>query len=193
MKIIITVIIGAAIGHFLVPVKYGNEVDILLTISLCMLLFCVGFGIGSDKDLMENLKKNYLVAMLIPLGIIIGSVGAGVLCSLFFRHHFNENLALASGFGWSSLSAVILTKRFGATAGLMGILTNVLRWVISIIFIPIVSKKINGYCAIALAGANSMDISLEPIMKHCNEKVVLLAILNGGILTILTPIILTFI
>ncbi|MGL4991619.1 MAG: lysine exporter LysO family protein [Sarcina sp.] len=193
MKMIITVIIGAAIGHFLIPAKYGNHVDIFLTISLCMLLFCVGFGLGANKDFIDDLKKNYLVAMLIPLGIIIGSLVAGVICSFFLRHHFNESLALASGFGWSSLSAVILTKRFGATAGLMGILTNVLRWGISVIFIPIVTKKLNGYCSIALAGANSMDISLEPIMKNCNEKVVLLAVLNGGILTILTPILLTFI
>lgn len=193
MKTIITIIIGTIIGYFFIPQNYSDIINTLITVALCILLFCIGFGVGTNKNLIKDIKEHFKMALTIPLGIIIGSLVGGALCSFLLKYDFNQSLAIASGYGWSSLAAVVLKDRFGITVGVIGVLVNILRWLISLIFIPFVVKYFNGYSAIALGGANSMDISLEPIIKTSTKDVVLISILNGVILSMLTPIILTYI
>lgn len=193
MKTIITIIIGTIIGYFFIPQNYSDIINTLITVVLCILLFCIGFGVGTNKNLIKDIKEHFKMALTIPLGIIIGSLVGGALCSFLLKYDFNQSLAIASGYGWSSLAAVVLKDRFGITVGVIGVLVNILRWLISLIFIPFVVKYFNGYSAIALGGANSMDISLEPIIKTSTKDVVLISILNGVILSMLTPIILTYI
>lgn len=193
MKTMITIIIGTGIGYFFIPQNYNDLINTVITIALCVLLFCVGFDVGTNKNLIKDIKEHFKITIAIPIGIIVGSLIGGVICSFLLSYNLNQSLAIASGYGWSSLAAVILKSRFGVTVGVIGVLVNIMRWLISLMCIPLVVKYFNGYSAIALGGANSMDISLEPIVRTSSKDVVLISILNGVILSMLTPIILTYI
>ena len=104
----------------------------------------------------------------------------------------NESLAIASGFGWYSLSGVMLKEMGGDTLGAIAFLTNVFREIITVILIPILAQKLNSYTAIAPAGATSMDTTLPLISKVTNPEVTVMAFINGVLLSSLVPVFVTF-
>ena len=77
-------------------------------------------------------------------------------------------MAISSGFGWYSLSGIILTQLHSAEIGTIAFLTNIFRELITVVSIPFIAKYLNDYTAIAPAGATSMDSTLPIISKYTN-------------------------
>ncbi len=80
----------------------------------------------------------------------------------------------------------------GDTLGAIAFLTNVFREMITVILIPILAKRLNGYTAIAPAGATSMDTTLPLIAKATNPEIAIISFINGVILSSLVPVLVTF-
>ncbi len=122
----------------------------------------------------------------------MGSLTGGIITAMFFELSIKSALSIAAGFGWYSLSAVMLTSLESAQIGTIAFLTNVFREMITVILIPILAKKLNGYTAIAPAGATSMDTTLPLIAKATNPEIAVIAFINGVILSSLVPVFVTF-
>lgn len=155
---------------------------------LYVLMFSVGISVGSNKGVFQKLREHHIKILLIPIGVIAGSIIGGVLCSLLLGERLRDSLMIVSGLGWYSLSGVLVTDLAGAKIGTIAFLCNLLREIFSFMIIPVVVKYFNGYAAIAPAAATSEDTTLPMLMKYTSGEVVMMAVLNGIICSAAVPV-----
>jgi uncharacterized membrane protein YbjE (DUF340 family) len=192
LSIILAVVVGIFAGYFFIPESFAVSMNTVTAIALDFLIFFVGIDVGLNKHIFKGLKKHGSFLLLIPCSIILGSLAGGLITAYAFNMPLNIGLSIASGFGWYSLSGVLLTKLSGAEIGAIAFLSNVFRELITVISIPIIAKHLNYYTTIAPAGATSMDSTLPIISKYTSPELVVIAFFNGAILTALVPILVPF-
>lgn len=190
--ILLAVIAGMLCGYFILPENSISNLGTVSTVALNFLILSVGIDVGSNKNLLKDLKKNGFRIILIPTCIIAGSFIGGLTAAFIYDLPIKSSLSIASGFGWYSLSGIMLTNLDNAQVGTMAFLTNVFRELIAVILIPILAVKLNYYTTIAPAGATSMDTTLPLIAKATTPEIAVISFLNGAILTSLVPIFITF-
>ncbi|MCT4620233.1 MAG: lysine exporter LysO family protein [Marinisporobacter sp.] len=187
-----SMLFGIIAGCFFIPDSFLPHMNQAMSIILNGIIFFIGIDIGLNKHMFKNLRKYGKLIIYIPVGIIVGSLGGGCLAGLIFHIPMNISFAIASGFGWASLSGIILTNLHNVEIGTIAFLTNIFRWTISMISIPYIAEYLNFYTTIAPAGATSMDSALPMISKNTCTEVVVVSLLNGMILTFLVPILVPF-
>jgi uncharacterized membrane protein YbjE (DUF340 family) len=194
MTIIIlgSVALGIITGNLFFGKELISNIESLTTIILTLLLFSVGIDIGSNKDNFKNIKKKGKMFGGLVLGVIAGTLVGGLITGILFNMQHNASLAISAGFGWYSLSSVILTKMGNAEIGAIAFLTNVFRELFAFILIPILAKYINYFTALAPPGATSMDTTLPIISQSTNSNYAMIGFLNGAFLTFLVPILVPF-
>jgi Predicted membrane protein len=190
--IIAAIIAGIVSGMFIMPESFLQNTDLLATVSLNALLLLIGIEVGSNKNVLRDIKNSGLASLVVPASIIAGSLIGGLVTGLIFGMPHNVSLSIASGFGWYSLSGIMLTKLANAQIGTIAFMTNVLREIIAVISIPYIAKYLNHYSAIAPAGATSMDTTLPLISKATSPSVVVVSFINGVLLSSLVPFFVTF-
>ncbi len=158
---------------------------------LYALMFFVGISIGLHKGIVAEIKRHHFKIFLIPIGIIVGSLIGGVLCSFLINHSLRDSLAIVSGLGWYSLAGVNISDLAGAEMGSIAFISNLLREVLSFVLIPILAKYFNEYTCIAPAGATSEDTTLPMLMKYTSPTIVVMAIFNGVICSLAAPILIS--
>ena len=65
----------------------------------------------------QKLRQHHAKILLIPIGVILGSIFGGIVCSLFLGESMRDSLMIVSGLGWYSLSGVLVTELAGAQIG----------------------------------------------------------------------------
>ena len=76
---------------------------------LYLLLFLVGIGLGSDRKTLRVLKRANVTILLVPLSVIIGTLlGVAVMSFVVPRIALRESLAVGAGFGYYSLSSILI-------------------------------------------------------------------------------------
>ena len=143
------------------------------------LIIIVGFSIGMNKGVLSKMKQYGLKIFIVPLGIIIGTILGGILCSFILNMDMNVTTAIACGMGWYSLSGLMLTNLTNATIGSITFLSNLMREILTYISVPILAKKTNYLTAIAPAGATSVDTTLPIISKCTDDETTIFAVING--------------
>ncbi len=186
--IILSVILGIFFGLFLFPQSLVQHIGIIIDLGLCILLFFVGIDIGRNKDVVNQIKESGLKILLIPIMVAVGSIVGGIIGGFILGLPPNESGAIGAGFGWYSLSAILLSK-YSAETGAIAFITNVWREIIALMIIPYIAKYIGKLESIAPAGATAMDTTLPIISKVTDGKTALIAFVTGVVLTILVPII----
>lgn len=164
---------------------YSDEITRYM---LYLLLLLIGYDIGRDKNTIYKLINADKQAFLVPIGTIAGTLAGGAFAVLFINMSIKDSLAISAGFGWYSLSAVIIADAKGGDLGSIAFLTNVFREMISIILIPVLAKHVNPYVSIAPGGATTMDTTLPIIEKYAGSSAAFIAFLHGFILSSLVPI-----
>jgi len=162
------------------------HLDPIVTIGLCILLFFVGIDIGRNKNLIRELKEHGWRMLALPLSVALGSIVGSILVGLLLRIPLNFSGAIGAGFGWYTLSAVILTK-LDAQMGALAFLTNVFREVMAMILIPLIAEKMGKVVAIAPGGATSMDTTLPIITRSAGPEYAVMAFVSGAVLSALVP------
>nr|WP_307774435.1 lysine exporter LysO family protein [uncultured Cetobacterium sp.] len=187
LGICISIFIGVIWGIFFRSDFITSNSGVLIDIGLCLLLFFVGIDIGSNSSVFNNLKKYGKKVWILPFSTIIGSLIGGAFAAFILPISFGEGLAVASGLGWYSLSAIELSK-ISAELGSIAFLSNVFREVLAILTIPFIAKKIGGFESISVAGATSMDTLLPIINKSNSSDISIVAFFSGVVLTSAVPI-----
>lgn len=187
--IFIVVLFGIISGYFVFP---NANTDLLVDIILTITIFLIGIGIGQNKHIFKKLKQIGYKMLILPIGTIIGSLCGGFLTGILFNQSITYSLAIASGFGWYSLSGGLLLPVAGEKIATIGFLANVFREMFAFLIIPFVARKISPYSAVSVGGATSMDTTLPIISKSTSEEFALIAFIHGVLLSLTVPIFVKF-
>ncbi|MEG0068168.1 lysine exporter LysO family protein [Cetobacterium sp.] len=183
----ISIFVGVILGLFFKSPFIGANSDTLIDIGLCLLLFFVGIDIGDNSSVFKDLKKYGKKIWFLPISTIIGSLFGGFIGSFILPISLGESLAISSGLGWYSLSAIELSK-ISAELGSVAFLSNVFREVIAILTIPFVAKSFGSFESVSVAGATAMDTLLPVINKSNTSDISIIAFFSGVVLTSSVPI-----
>ena len=189
---LIALISGVAYGLCDINIGFVSAITSRTDFILYFLMFFVGISVGLHKGILNDLKKYHLKVLIIPFGIVVGSIIGGMICSPITGFTLGESTAVASGLGWYSLSGITMGKLAGAELGSITFLSNLMREIFSFFLIPVIAKYLNYYSCIAPAGATSEDTTLPMMIKYTNEETVMLSVFNGMICSALVPILISF-
>lgn len=188
IAVIISLIVGVICGQWVFGEQTVQVFSGVSDIALVVLMFAVGISVGANKEVFKKLKQYNLKILMIPLGIILGSIVGGIVCAMLMGMNLNESVAITSGLGWYSLSGVLLTDLAGADVGTIAFLANLFREILAFMMIPFLAKYLNHYTAIAPAAATSEDTTLPVLIKYTSEEVVVIAVINGVVCSMMVPI-----
>jgi uncharacterized membrane protein YbjE (DUF340 family) len=162
--------------------------------ALCLLLFLVGIGIGSDVRAWRVIKEVNVKIVLVPLSVIIGTLsGVGLFSFLVPDVGLRESLAVGSGFGYYSLSSILITQIRGEVLGVIALLSNISREIVTLLITPILAKYLGKLAPIASGGATAMDTTLPVIAKFTGKEYAMIAFFSGVVLTIIVPFLIALI
>ena len=187
IAILIVLVLGIGAGYIL-PENISGMIDSASSYMLLILLFSVGIDMGLNKEVFTRIRELGFKILLIPLGVVIGSLCGGALTSFVVNLPVKDSLAISAGLGWYSLSGIMITEAGNPVAGTIAFLSNVFREMLTFIVVPFIAGHMNYYCAIAPAGATAMDTTLGIISRNTNATVAVLSFVSGVICTLLVPV-----
>ncbi|WP_167935755.1 lysine exporter LysO family protein [Halothermothrix orenii] len=188
LVILLTVVTGMLLGYLLIPTDYLVTMEKLTGFALKLLLFCIGFEIGNNKNVIRELKYHGWQLCIIPILVAIGSISGTVVAGFILNMPSHEAAGVGAGFGWYSLSGVLITKIHSIELGSLAFITNIFRELLSIILLPFVVRLCGRMSSLAPGGATTMDVTLPFIKKTAGEIFVIPAFVNGLILSLLVPL-----
>ena len=104
---------------------------------LCALLFVIGLDMSQNKSVVSEIRRMGIKIIGLPIFIAVGSILGALAIGIVLGIKPANAMAIGAGFGWYSLSGVMLTSLVGAQIGTMALLTNVFREVLSIVMLPL--------------------------------------------------------
>ncbi|MBC8951786.1 lysine exporter LysO family protein [Xenorhabdus sp. PB62.4] len=160
------------------------------TVALIFLLFLVGIQLRNNgMSLRQTLlnRRGTIIAIVVAISSLLGGVLAAFLLGLPTK----TGLAIASGYGWYSLSGILISDAYGPVFGSTAFFNDLARELASIILIPMLINRYRS-TALGLTGAASVDFTL-PILQRCGGvSIVPAAIVHGFILSLMTPLFIAF-
>lgn len=187
LTIFVTLVLGIATGFFM-PQSMSAFLDSASSYMLLLLLFSVGIDMGLNKEVFAKIRELGFKILLIPFGVVAGSLCGGAVTALVLQMPLKEGLAISAGLGWYSLSGILLTEAGNPVGGTISFLANVFREMLTFIIVPFIASHLNFYCAIAPAGATAMDTTLGIISKNTNATVAVLSFVSGVVCTLIVPV-----
>lgn len=159
--------------------------------ALYVLMFLVGVSVGSDTKAFKIIKKVKLRILLVPLTTIVGTaIGMIVIYPFLPMMDFTDTQAIGSGYGYYSLSSILIAEMRTETLGVIALLANVIREILTLVLAPLLAKT-GKLSPIVAAGATSMDTTLPVITKYVGKDYAVISVFHGTVLTILVPVIVT--
>ena len=187
LLMVLALILGLMYGLFGLDFAFLNLISENTDMVLYILMFSVGISIGMQKGIFSKIREYHLKIFIIPIGIIIGSLLGGVICSLILKMPIGYGTAITSGLGWYSLAGVTLSNLVTAEIGSIAFMSNLMREMFSFVLIPFLAVHFNYYTCIAPAGATSEDTTLPLMLKYTDEETVVLSVFNGVICSMMVP------
>lgn len=187
-----SIILGIACGQFIFTNNWHTLFSNITDYVLYLLMFSVGISIGMNESILAKIKNYNFNILLIPLGVIIGSIFGGLVCGFLFDMNLVYSLSIGSAMGWYSLSGVMLESMANAQIGTISFLSSLMREFIAFIMIPLLVKYLNPYAAIAAAGATSEDTTLPMLIKYSSEEFIIISVINGVLCSVAVPILINF-
>lgn len=162
-------------------------------ITLCALIFLVGFMIGNDVEIFQKFRSLNRLYMLLPLMTIVGTLaGCAITTTLLPHRSLSDCLAVGSGMGYYSLSSVLITQSKGAELGTIALLANIVREVITLLGAPLMVKWFGKLAPISVGGATTMDTTLPILTNACGKDFVIVSIFHGFIVDFSVPFLVSF-
>ena len=183
-SILLGLIVGLFANDYLIIPEYLTET------ALVFLLACVGLQLRASGIKLKAVLLNRYGLMLSVFFIISSFIG-GIIAALILGMPVIHGLAISSGFGWYSLSTIILQDAHGPILGSIAFFNDLFREFFAFMVIPILMARYP-LAAVGSGGATSLDFVLPVIQRTGGSQVVPIAISFGFITNILAPIFLVF-
>ena len=179
------VALGVAIGKLLPPALLPP--DFAATGTLMLLIFVVGMQLrGAGIALRQVLlnRRGWQTALVFMLSCAVsGCLFAWMQPEISLA----QGLAMSSGYGWYSLSGIVITSAYGAQWGSVALLNDLLRELFALLFIPMIMRRFPS-AAVGIGGATSLDFTLPVIQQSGGLAAVPVAISFGFIVNVVSPI-----
>ena len=160
---------------------------------LCILLSCVGFSIGQSEDLVRNIRSIKKKMLFLPLVTILFTWLGMVFAYFVFPHYsFADWMAVGSGFGYYSLSSILITEVRGPELGTIALLYNVIREVLPIVLAPVLVRNFGPMAPISVGGATTADTTLPVISRESGEYFIPISIFHGILVDFTVPFLVPF-
>ncbi|TFH86286.1 lysine exporter LysO family protein [Billgrantia azerbaijanica] len=157
---------------------------------LYLLLALIGCQLrNSGMPLRQILLNRHGLAIAATLAA--SSLVGGLLAAPLLALPWNEGLALAAGFGWYSLSGILIGDGLGAQLGGVAFFNDLLRELAAFVLIPLTIHR-RTPLAIGYGGATAMDFTLPVIQQHGGVACVPVAVVSGFLLSLLSPPLILF-
>lgn len=182
----LTVVVGGFFGFFTKGI-----LDFPLhtsTYVLVVMIFCVGIQLRNSgiplKEVFLNRRGILTSLVFIASGLLGGLIAASVMDLSVI-----QAFAFASGFGWYSLSSVLINDAWGPVYGSIAFFNDLSREIFCLFAIPFFMRLFPS-TAVGLGGATALDATLPIIQKAGGIQIVPLAISFGFIINLVVPILL---
>lgn len=177
-------IVGLGIVFFLISQRYAVSIDSRMIDGL---LYALIFVVGVDMAAIKLRAVFTQKTLLLPISVVLASWAGGTLSALILGESLFLSLALSSGFGWFTLSGVMVANEVSPWYGSVALLTDLFREFWAIILLYGLSERYS-YESVGVGGATALDSTLPMIKRNYPSKMIPVAILSGLILTLLAPV-----
>ncbi|WP_434585744.1 lysine exporter LysO family protein [Klebsiella sp. R390] len=154
--------------------------------TLIFLLFLIGIQLRNNGMTLRQIvlnRRGMIVAVVVAASSMIG----GIINAFILDLPLKTGLAMASGFGWYSLSGILLTESYGPVIGSAAFFNDLARELLAIMLIPGLVRRSRS-TALGLCGATSMDFTLPVLQRSAGVDIVPAAIVHGFVLSLLVPV-----
>ena len=183
--------LGIICGYWkVVPPVLLRYFSFLTDGALFVLVLGVGMEVAINRRTFLEVKSWKWRIVFLPLSGMAGSLLLSFMAVPFLGISWKEAMAVASGFGWYSLSGALLTHLAGPTLGATAFLTNLFRELLTFLGVGVVFRYLGDWATVALGGATSMDTTLGPITAVSNGRLSALAITSGLVHSLCVPAVL---
>ncbi|NOX77706.1 MAG: lysine exporter LysO family protein [Gammaproteobacteria bacterium] len=183
------VVLGFVLGKLLpifLPIT-DLPIDGIIKGLLILLILLVGFQLSHSGMTLRQVLVNKRGVQACVIFCLSVAVGGLVYALIMPDVTFTQGLALSSGYGWYSLSGIIMTDAYGAVWGSVALLNDLLREFTALLFIPMLIRKYPT-TAVGLGGVTTMDFTLPVIQSSGGNEVVPLAMSFGFLVNIISPV-----
>ena len=157
------------------------------TWSLRIRMRMVGTSVGGDREMLRSLKTMNPKLLLLPLATIAGTYAGCILVNLFLSYEVKDVLAVGSGFGYYSLSSVLISESRGAFLGTVALISNIIREVFTLLFTPLLVRVAGPLAPISAGGATTADTTLPVISSSCGQNFILVSVFHGFTVDLSVP------
>ncbi|TDR52291.1 uncharacterized membrane protein YbjE (DUF340 family) [Halomonas ventosae] len=157
---------------------------------LYLLLALIGCQLRNSGMPLRQIVLNRF-GLAIALTLAASSLVGGLLAAPLLDLAWNEGLALAAGFGWYSLSGILVGDQLGPLMGGVAFFNDLARELLAFVLIPLLIRR-HAALAIGYGGATSMDFTLPVIQQHGGVACVPVAVVSGFLLSLLSPPLILF-
>ncbi|CAI0875786.1 lysine exporter LysO family protein [Serratia entomophila] len=173
-------LLGLTQWHWLQFAGKGSEY------ALIFLLLLVGIQLRNSGMTLRQIVLNRR-GTLVALAVAVASLAGGALAAQLMGLPLKAGLAMASGFGWYSLSGILITDAYGPVLGSAAFFNDLARELVAIMLIPTLVRHSRS-SALGLCGATSMDFTLPVLQRSGGLEMVPPAIVHGFLLSLLAPV-----
>ncbi|EOV8144315.1 lysine exporter LysO family protein [Cronobacter dublinensis] len=184
LKLCGVVVLGFVLG--LTGLAFLKHATAASEYTLIFLLFLIGIQLRNNGMTLRQIVLNRR-GMMVAVVVLGSSLIAGVVNALLLGLPLRAGLAMASGFGWYSLSGILMTESFGPVIGSAAFFNDLGRELIAIMLIPTLVRRSRS-TALGICGATSMDFTLPVLQRSGGLELVPAAIVHGFILSLLVPL-----
>ncbi|MDR9438894.1 MAG: lysine exporter LysO family protein [Halomonas sp.] len=188
LALVAVVVAGVVLGLLLAWLTGSGLFALAETLAeavLYALLALIGCQLRNSGMPLRQIVLNRF-GLAIALTLAASSLIGGLLAAPLLDLAWNEGLALAAGFGWYSLSGILVGDQLGPLMGGVAFFNDLARELLAFVLIPLVIRR-HAALAIGYGGATSMDFTLPVIQQHGGVSCVPVAVVSGFLLSLLSP------
>lgn len=182
-------ILGVAVGYFLIPESWVFLLDYLMMGSLMIIYLGVGISLGSDLSVFAYVKLLGWRVLLFPCAIFLGSMISGALMGPLLSLPWSTSVIATVGMSYYSVTGAYMTQALGNEPGIYGFMVNVLREFLTVLLLPLL-VRIGKSAPIAGGASGNMDTMLLPVTRFIGPELGLVALITGTVLTLFVPFLL---
>ena len=178
--------LGVLLSHADLAPPYFLEHDYSAPVLWLLLLLC-GMAVGGEPRGRELLRQIRPRILLLPLATVAGTCAGVTVLSLFLTYRLEDCLAIGTGFGYYSLSSIIISQYRGPELGTLALLGNVFRELLALLCIPLLSRLWTPAAGIVASGVTSMDSCLPSVLNSAGTQWLLPSLVHGMVLEVTIP------
>ena len=193
LSVAVSLVGGLIFGYLFLDTGVKDTLDLILMSALDVMIFIAGIEIGSNRGILKRICNLHsaLLALAIPLAVACGSICGALLLGHIAGLSAYDSLLVGGGLGWYSFSSVVISAMYSTEIGTVAFLANMMREISGFFLIQLL-VRVHKFLALAPSGAATMDSGLPVVIKYTNLHVGMYSFINGLVLTLIVPVLLSW-